>query len=106
MKNKGKKNLHLSSDWPFFDTFFDVFEIQKIGLYTLSFLLQLDLIFITVFVSGEKVIKYVGVSDKIDGNWNERKPPFLTMYSCAQNKPTFTLIMKQIKVQSTTQKQF
>ena len=27
-------------------------------------------------------------------------------YSCAQNKPTFTLIMKQIKVQSTTQKQF
>ena len=42
--------------------------------------MQLDLIFITVFVSGEKVIKYVGVSDKIDGNWNERKPPFLTMY--------------------------
>ena len=42
--------------------------------------MQLDLIFITVFVSGEKVIKYVGVSDKIDGNWNERKPPFLTMH--------------------------
>ena len=59
--------------------------------------MQLDLIFITVFVSGEKVIKYVGVSDKIDGNWNERKPPFLTMYSCAHNKPTFSLIMKQIK---------
>ena len=22
----------------------------------------------------------IGVSDKIDGTWNERKPPFLTMY--------------------------
>ena len=27
------------------------------------------------------------------------------LYSCAQNKPTFSLIMKQIKGQSSTKKQ-
>ena len=45
------------------------------------------------------------MTSKQEKNRFKNLPGWRDMYSCAQNKPTFSLIMKQIKGQSSTKKQ-